>query len=153
MDMTLIPTSRWVSLTLTFPGVGSVTRDRSIYKPVTVSAEIGAKLLDKFYAKLIEPVSESNLTTEVPPAETDAGSTEDTSGGHTNDPEATKVVLSPTEQALDAINACQTVEELKELGLNVAKANTVLDALPLDELELVELIPAKILASIIAKFE
>lgn len=153
MDMTLIPTSRWVSLTLTFPGVGSVTRDRSIYKPVTVSAQIGAKLLEKFYAKLIDPVSESNLTIEVAPVETDAGLSEDRDSGQANDPDAIKVVLSPTEQALDAINVCQTVEELKELGLNAAKANVVLDALPLDELELVELIPAKTLASILAKFE
>lgn len=121
-----MPTSRWISLSLNFPGVGSITRDRSSYKPVVCSEAIAAKLVEKFYAKVVDSV-DLEATESTPPAVN-------------------------YDRVLAAINACTTVDRLKELGLSSAKAVAVLETLPLTETTLVESIPAKILASIVAKF-
>jgi hypothetical protein len=151
MSVILIPTSRWISLTLTFPGIGSVTRDRSIYKPVTCSEEIAAKLLAKFYAKLPEG---AEPLIPIPPEPTE-DATEDSGEVPPAVTAETPAVpaLTPTEHLLLAINASQTADELKSFGLNGAKANSVFDSLPLDESSLNELIPAKALAALIAKYD
>jgi hypothetical protein len=54
MSVVVFPTPRWISLTLTFPGLGTVTRDRSIYKSITCSEPIAKRLVERFYAKLAD---------------------------------------------------------------------------------------------------
>jgi hypothetical protein len=54
MSVVVFPTPRWISLTLTFPGLGTVTRDRSIYKSITCSEPIAKRLIERFYAKLAD---------------------------------------------------------------------------------------------------
>lgn len=143
MTVTLIPNPRWVSLTLTFPGVGSITRDKNIHLPIECDDRIAARLIDKFYARLAtpEPLTSvtSSIQTETKP--TDREATEESSENPALD------------RMLAAINGAQTVEELQALGLNAAKANAVLEASPVDLAAVSQIIPAKTLSALIAKHE
>jgi hypothetical protein len=153
MNLTVLPTSRWISLTLNFPGVGSITRDRSIHKPVDCSAEIAAKLTEKFYAKLVETTPAN--------AEEETNSGESAPAGQGSElvpptvqiPAEDPIVVTPLDRLLAAINLCETVDQLKELGLNPAKAVAAIEALPLSQQSLTDLIPAKVLTALAAKFE
>lgn len=142
MSTTVTPTSRWISLTLTFPGVGSITRDRNIYKPVVCADDIATKLVEKFYAKYADTQASFSGEAET---ETDLDASKE--------PIPPVVpTLTPLQSAIAAINNCETVEELKELGLSAVKANAVLDAIPVDEALLTEAISAKTLAALVAKY-
>lgn len=137
MSITVIPTSRWISLTLTFPGVGSITRDRNIHAPVVCSEEIAERLLAKFYAKLAVAPQPVEIA---PPA--GATATGDKEGEPT-----------PLVTFLQAVNAAQTVEELKELGIAPTKATALLEATPVNEETILQIISAKTLNGLIAKLD
>ena len=156
MTVTVVPNSRWVSLTLTFPGVGSITRDKNIHLPIECDDLIANRLFDKFYARLYvaealtDTDSEDPIETEpnIPSRITDEITSEEIEQEPSNDLRGTAL-----DRLLSAINNCQTVEELQVLGFNATKASALLDATPLDLVTISQIVPAKILAGMIAKHE
>lgn len=51
--MQVLPTSRWQSPILRLVHLGIVSRSTNRYLPVTVSTEIGNRLVERFYAKAL----------------------------------------------------------------------------------------------------
>lgn len=96
MSITVIPTSRWISLTISFPGLGTVSRDRNIHKPVVCEDKIGQRLISKFFAKLYEEAAVEKTTTEsLESIETEAPVT-------TESPEPTETDAPATTESLES---------------------------------------------------
>lgn len=151
MTTTVIPNPRWVSLTLNFPGVGSVTRNKNIYLPIECEDRIADRLLEKFYAKLyIAPVSASSAAELITDPESNPEPKPVLESGADNSDRTGETALDRT---LDAINNAQTIEELQALGLNATKASALLEATPVNLTTVSQLIPAKTLATLVAKHE
>lgn len=147
MTTTVIPNPRWISLTLNFPGVGSITRNINIHQPIECDDRIADRLFNKFYARpyvapeLADPVPVETTNTIVAPI--------------SPDPNEVDPILDETalDRMLIAINNCQTVEEIQLLGFNAAKALALLEATPIDLATISQIVPAKTLAGTIAKYE